>query len=86
MVRVDRAKKAHLPGLAHARGHGSVADDGRVGKGKDASAVMVVKGVQDKVVLASQLPPSRFNMWLEGPFQEAECGAQGGLRAVTMMS
>lgn len=47
---------------------------------------MVVKGVQDKVVLASQLPPSRFNMWLEGPFQEAECGAQGGLRAVTMMS
>jgi hypothetical protein len=86
MVRVDGAKEAHLTRLAHARGHGSVADDGRVGKRKDAGPVVVVEGVQNKVVLASQLLPGRFDMRLEGPLQKTKGGAESGLRAVTMMS
>lgn len=86
MVRVDGAKEAHLARLAHARGHGGVADDSGVGKGKDASPIMVVKGVQDKVVLSSQLLPSRFDMRLERPLQEAESGAESGLWTITMTS
>ena len=56
-IRVDGAKKAKLARLAHARGHGRVPDDSRVGKREDAGAVLIIKWIQDQTMLLDQLLP-----------------------------
>ncbi len=56
-IGVDGAKKAKLARLAHARGHGRIPDNSRVGKRENAGAVLIIKGVQDQTMLLGQLLP-----------------------------
>lgn len=71
-IRVHRPKKAKLPCLAHARGHGRIPDDRRVREGKDAGAIAVIKRVQHQIVLLRQLLPRFLHLRLEGPLEQAE--------------
>ena len=73
MVRISSSEKPVLTSLAHAHAHQQVSYQGHIREREYSRAIFRTERIKDETMLLRYRFPCFFYLWLQGPFQKAEC-------------